>query len=104
MRWQRSSDRPTRPARTSRRWRPHLVPVYGALVVVVSVVIVTSIPANRRQPLDGSGTVHAVATAPAATKAATQATTATTTTTDPDREMPFLLPTAAEPLRVLEIG
>ena len=80
------------------------MPVYGALVVVVSVVIVTSIPANRRQPLDGSGTVHAVATAPAATKAATQATTATTTTTDPDREMPFLLPTAAEPLRVLEIG
>lgn len=106
MQWQRLSNGLTQ---TEKRWRLGPVAVYGALVVVLSVVVVTSIPANRLRPVDGSGTVHAVAATQAGTHATTimstpTMSTPTKTTTDPDRGMPLLVPIAAEPLRVLEIG
>ena len=97
MPWHRISD--YGPSQRTRRRRLHLVSVYGALSVVLGVVIVTAIPRNRLPAVDRRATAHVTAAAPAAARAAPP-----TTTTDPDRGMPPLLPTAAAPLRVLEIG
>ncbi|HEY7948484.1 MAG TPA: DUF459 domain-containing protein [Acidimicrobiales bacterium] len=75
--------------------------MYAAFVAVLSVVIATSIPRNHLQSLVRSAGGRAAAAAAVPTPSTT---TTSTTTTDPDRGMPRLLPTTAEPLRVLEIG
>jgi hypothetical protein len=82
------------PSGTRRLRLAYLVPLSGAFIVLLALVVVVSTPKGRPPP---SGALAVVG--PTTVAVSDQA-----ATTVPGRSLPPLVPTAATPLRVLEIG
>jgi hypothetical protein len=89
--------------RRQRQRRRRLVAIAGlVLVCLVAVAVVVLLPKSKPAPTSDASTQASQGTGGSSV---TKATSKSTTTTDPDAGLPALgTPTAARPLRVLEIG
>lgn len=97
-------DHPRSAVRHRMRRRRRLVLLFGvALAVLVAVAVIVLLPKNNKSAADGNNPPPNSTGSTSLTTGTTRA--PTTTTTNPDAGLPPLpTPTAASPLRVLEIG